>query len=118
MKMSSRFGFAQLILVFVVNGLCATASLAELAESVAPDFTLKSNAGENLKLSEFRGDVVMINFWASWCFPCRGEHPALTAAARPLPHYRQQSWLVLQNGRALARGVWPSQPISVPVTDH
>lgn len=43
----------------------------------APDFTLKSDTGENLRLSEQRGKVVMINFWASWCAPCREEMPLL-----------------------------------------
>lgn len=43
----------------------------------APDFTLKTSTGENLRLAEQRGKVVMINFWASWCAPCRQEMPIL-----------------------------------------
>ena len=43
----------------------------------APEFTLKSQNGKNLSLKELRGQVVMINFWATWCAPCRQEIPAL-----------------------------------------
>jgi peroxiredoxin len=68
----------------VLSGLVAFAAVSasaslDLVGQPAPDFALKSASGENLRLSEYRGDVVMINFWATWCGPCRQEMPLLDA---------------------------------------
>lgn len=55
----------------------ASASSGVDLGQVAPDFSLLSLAGKPVRLSDFRGHPVWINFWASWCPPCRDEMPRL-----------------------------------------
>ncbi|HUN26013.1 MAG TPA: TlpA disulfide reductase family protein [Steroidobacteraceae bacterium] len=55
----------------------AVPALANVTGGPAPDFTLPARAGGTVSLDQFKGQVVMINFWASWCEPCRKEMPLL-----------------------------------------
>jgi thiol-disulfide isomerase/thioredoxin len=47
-----------------------------LPGTIAPDFALRSLDGSTVKLSDFRGKAVILNFWATWCAPCRDEIPS------------------------------------------
>ncbi|HEV2911843.1 MAG TPA: cytochrome c biogenesis protein/redoxin [Pyrinomonadaceae bacterium] len=62
----------------------APAPPADTAFAPAPDFTLTRLGGQPLRLSELRGRVVMLNFWATWCGPCRAEIPELNAMQREM----------------------------------
>ncbi len=68
-----------LIIVFLAFGLIQ-AFQSQPTEGVAPDFTMETYDGGSITLSDLRGQVVVINFWASWCGPCAEEAPDLQQA--------------------------------------
>jgi peroxiredoxin len=59
---------------------------------IAPDFTLQNMDGETFKLSDLRGNAVLVNLWATWCPPCRAEMPAIEKIYR---EYKEQGFVVL-----------------------
>ncbi len=73
MNMKHRWIAPLLVLALLAAGPLQ----AKEVSGPAPDFTLKTLDGKNIKLSELSGNVVMINFWATWCPPCRVEMPKL-----------------------------------------
>jgi peroxiredoxin len=72
----ARWSGVALVALAIAGGVSAA---SELVGASAPDFVLKSLSGKNLRLSEYRGDVVMLSFWATWCGDCRAQLAELGA---------------------------------------
>ncbi len=74
------------------NGNSPATGAGDRAHTAAPDFTVQSLDGEPFRLSETQGKIRLIDFWATWCAPCREEVPMLNELQA---EYRDQGLLIL-----------------------
>ncbi len=78
------FFFIVCILVMFITA-CEQRPQVAAIYSKAPDFSLVDTAGKTWKLSDLKGKVVFVNFWATWCAPCREEMPSMQKLYSSLP---------------------------------
>ena len=70
-----------LAIIVLMSGACGLSSAREQdSSSVAPDFRVTDLTGKTISLSDYRGKVLFLNFWATWCPPCRAEIPDFVEA--------------------------------------
>jgi thiol-disulfide isomerase/thioredoxin len=79
-------------MLFVGARLSHTAANSSVASGLAPDFELKTLDGKLTHLSDYRGKAVLLNFWATWCGPCKIEMPWLVELNK---QYAPQGLVVL-----------------------
>jgi len=97
---------------------CGLDSKTAKVGRTAPDFSLVDRQGKTWTLSELRGQVVFINFWATWCSPCREEMPSLQKLYEIMPKDTFKMLAILNNDEpALADSFAAKLGLTMPILD-
>jgi len=80
------------VVLFLVGLIVSPLNAGEDAPVEAPSFSLQSLDGHNLTLDDYRGKYLLINFWATWCGPCKVEMPSLEKLHQ---HFKERNLTVL-----------------------
>lgn len=90
---------------------------SDLIGLAAPDFALKSNQGGEVRLSQLRGKVVLVNLWATWCPPCREEMPSMEELYQAMKglDFEMLAVNIEENGPQVVPGFLKEHPHSFPI---
>jgi thiol-disulfide isomerase/thioredoxin len=118
-----RFVCLSLVMLSLALAGCAKKEKPALVGNPAPNFTVTDLGGREVKLADLRGKVVVLNFWATWCPPCREEIPSMmrlnqAMAGRP---FQMLAVSIDEGGKAAVEGYFKQSGTSLPAfldTDH
>src|SRR6201987_1156908 len=106
----------RLAAIIAAAALALPALAADPTGGPAPQSTLAARGGSNVSLAQYKGQVVMLNFWASWCGPCRQEMPLLEDIYKK---YSKMGFTLIgvnvEPDSKAAEGFLKQTPVSFPV---
>ena len=106
--------FFALLLVF--TAVSAGTNTLSPSDGIAPDFLLPDIDGAQVRLDDFRGKVLVVNFWAVWCKPCREEMPSLERGSRWLERFDGRIITInMGDSPEMIRRFLEKNPVNLPI---